>query len=173
MAQLVNRSVTMINTMDNSRLDPKGVEGKFGVSPEQMVDYLTLVGDAVDNVPGVPKVGSKTAVKWLKEYGSLDAVIAHADDIGGKVGENLRGCLDRLPLSRQLVTIKCDVNLDVGPDDLERTTPDKSRLRDLYADLEFKTWLSEILAGDELGGGREAVGKLRDCPGEKTARRVD
>ncbi|MEE9267499.1 MAG: DNA polymerase I, partial [Gammaproteobacteria bacterium] len=151
MAQLVNRSVTMINTMDNSRLDPKGVEGKFGVSPEQMVDYLTLVGDAVDNVPGVPKVGSKTAVKWLKEYGSLDAVIAHADDIGGKVGENLRGCLDRLPLSRQLVTIKCDVNLDVGPDDLERTTPDKSRLRDLYADLEFKTWLAEILAGDELG----------------------
>ncbi len=150
-AQLVNRSVTMINTMDNSRLDPKGVEGKFGVSPEQMVDYLTLVGDAVDNVPGVPKVGPKTAVKWLKEYGSLDAVIAHADDIGGKVGENLRGCLDRLPLSRQLVTIKCDVNLDVGPDDLERTTPDKSRLRDLYADLEFKTWLAEILAGDELG----------------------
>ncbi len=151
MAQLVNRSVTMVNTMDNSRLDPKGVEGKFGVSPEQMVDYLTLVGDAVDNVPGVPKVGPKTAVKWLKEYGSLDAVIAHADDIGGKVGENLRGCLDRLPLSRQLVTIKCDVNLDVGPDDLERTTPDKSRLRDLYADLEFKTWLAEILAGDELG----------------------
>ncbi len=150
MAQLVNRSVTMVNTMDNSRLDPKGVEGKFGVSPEQMVDYLTLVGDAVDNVPGVPKVGPKTAVKWLKEYGSLDDVIAHADDIGGKVGENLRGCLDRLPLSRQLVTIKCDVNLDVGPDDLERTAPDKSRLRDLYADLEFKTWLAEILAGDEV-----------------------
>ena len=151
MAQLVNRSVTMVNTMDNSRLDPKGVEGKFGVLPEQMVDYLTLVGDAVDNVPGVPKVGPKTAVKWLKEYGSLDDVIAHADDIGGKVGESLRGCLDRLPLSRQLVTIKCDVNLDVGPDDLERMTPDKSRLRDLYADLEFKTWLAEILAGDELG----------------------
>ena len=140
----------MVNTMDNSRLDPKGVEGKFGVSPEQMVDYLTLVGDAVDNVPGVPKVGPKTAVKWLKEYGSLDDVIAHADDIGGKVGENLRGCLDRLPLSRQLVTIKCDVNLDVGPDDLARKAPDKPRLRDLYADLEFKTWLAEILAGDEM-----------------------
>ncbi|MCK5365976.1 MAG: DNA polymerase I [Gammaproteobacteria bacterium] len=150
MAQLVNRSVTMVNTMDNSRLDPKGVEGKFGVSPEQMVDYLTLVGDAVDNVPGVPKVGPKTAVKWLKEYGSLDDVIAHAGDIGGKVGESLRGCLDRLPLSRQLVTIKCDVNLDVGPDDLARKAPDKPRLRDLYADLEFKTWLAEILAGDEM-----------------------
>ena len=150
MAQLVNKSVTMVNTMDNSRLDPKGVEGKFGVSPEQMVDYLTLVGDAVDNVPGVPKVGPKTAVKWLKEYGSLDDVIAHAGDIGGKVGESLRGCLDRLPLSRQLVTIKCDVNLDVGPDDLERKAPDKPRLRDLYADLEFKTWLAEILAGDDV-----------------------
>lgn len=149
MAQLVNGSVTMVNTMDNSRLDPKGVEGKFGVTPEQMVDYLTLVGDAVDNVPGVPKVGPKTAVKWLKEYGSLDGIIAHADEIGGKVGESLRGCLDRLPLSRQLVTIKCDVALDVGPDNLEREAPDKSQLRELYADLEFKTWLAEILAGEE------------------------
>jgi DNA polymerase-1 len=149
MAQLVNGSVTMVNTMDNSRLDPKGVEGKFGVTPEQMVDYLTLVGDAVDNVPGVPKVGPKTAVKWLKEYGSLDGIIAHADEIGGKVGESLRGCLDRLPLSRQLVTIKCDVALDVGPDNLERKAPDKSQLRELYADLEFKTWLAEILAGEE------------------------
>jgi DNA polymerase-1 len=149
MAQLVNGSVTMVNTMDNSRLDPKGVEGKFGVTPEQMVDYLTLVGDAVDNVPGVPKVGPKTAVKWLKEYGSLDAIIAHADEFGGKVGESLRGCLDRLPLSRQLVTIKCDVDLGVGPDDLERKAPDKSQLRELYADLEFKTWLAEILAGQE------------------------
>jgi DNA polymerase-1 len=139
----------MVNTMDNSRLDPKGVEGKFGVTPEQMVDYLTLVGDAVDNVPGVPKVGPKTAVKWLKEYGSLDGIIAHADEIGGKVGESLRGCLDRLPLSRQLVTIKCDVALDVDPDNLERKAPDKSQLRELYADLEFKTWLAEILAGQE------------------------
>jgi DNA polymerase-1 len=149
MAQLVNESVTMVNTMDNSRLDPEGVEGKFGVRPEQMVDYLTLVGDAVDNVPGVPKVGPKTAVKWLKEYGSLDSIIATADQIGGKVGENLRGCLDRLPLSRQLVTIKCDVDLDVGPDELERKAADESQLRELYADLEFKTWLAELLAGQE------------------------
>jgi DNA polymerase-1 len=139
----------MVNTMDNSRLDPEGVEGKFGVRPEQMVDYLTLVGDAVDNVPGVPKVGPKTAVKWLKEYGSLDSIIATADQIGGKVGENLRGCLDRLPLSRQLVTIKCDVDLDVGPDELERKAADESQLRELYADLEFKTWLAELLAGQE------------------------
>ncbi len=149
MAQLVNRSVTMVNTMDGRRLDPEGVEEKFGIAPEQMVDYLTLVGDAVDNVPGVPKVGPKTAVKWLKEYGSLDDIIAHADEIGGKVGENLRECLDRLPLSRTLVTIKCDVDLDVGPDGLERTAPDNARLRDLYAELEFKTWLAEILAGKE------------------------
>jgi len=150
MAQLVNKSVTMVNTMDGSRLDPTGVEDKFGVSPNQMIDYLTLVGDTVDNVPGVPKVGPKTAVKWLKEYGSLDGIIAQADKIGGKVGENLRDCLDRLPLSRQLVTIKCDVALDVGPDDLARAAPDKSRLRDLFSELEFKTWLGEILAGEDL-----------------------
>ena len=146
MAQLVNKSVTMVNTMDGSRLDPEGVENKFGVSPDRMVDYLTLVGDAVDNVPGVPKVGPKTAVKWLKEYGSLDKVMAEADKIGGKVGENLRDCLDRLPLSRQLVTIKCDVDLDSGPDDLSREPPDTSRLRELFSELEFKTWLAEILA---------------------------
>jgi DNA polymerase-1 len=150
MAQLVNKSVTMVNTMDNSRLNPKGVKDKFGVAPGQMVDYLTLVGDTVDNVPGVPKVGPKTAVKWLKQYGSLDDIIAHADEVGGKVGENLRECLDRLPLSRQLVTIKCDVDLDVGPDDLERLAPDKSLLRDLFSELEFKTWLAEILAGEDL-----------------------
>jgi len=148
MAQLVNKSVTMVNTMDNSRLDPDGVKNKFGVGPGQIIDYLTLVGDTVDNVPGVPKVGPKTAVKWLQQFGSLDEVIAHADEIGGKVGENLRETLDRLPLSRQLVTIKCDVDLDVGPDDLARTAPDESKLRDLYAELEFKTWLAEILGGD-------------------------
>jgi len=149
MAQLVNKSVTMVNTMDGGFLDPDGVENKFGITPKQMVDYLTLVGDTVDNVPGVPKVGPKTAVKWLKQYGTLDDIIAHADEIGGKVGENLRGSLERLPLSRTLVTIKRDVDLDVGPDDLRRTDPDDSRLRELYSDLEFKTWLSEILAGDE------------------------
>jgi DNA polymerase-1 len=149
MAQLVNKSVTMVNTMDGGLLDPSGVEEKFGIAPERMVDYLTLIGDTVDNVPGVPKVGPKTAAKWLKQYGSLDEIIAHADDIGGKAGENLRECLDRLPLSRTLVTIKCDVDLDVGPDDLQRASPDSDRLRDLFADLEFKTWLSEILAGDE------------------------
>jgi DNA polymerase-1 len=151
MAQLVNKTVTMVNTMDDSLLDPKGVEAKFGIAPGQMVDYLTLVGDAVDNVPGVPKVGPKTAVKWLKEYGTLDDVMENADNIGGKIGENLRECLDRLPLSRQLVTIKCDVALDVGPADLERKPPDTDQLRELFGELEFKTWLSEILAGEDPG----------------------
>jgi DNA polymerase-1 len=155
MAQLVNKTVTMVNTMDDSLLDPKGVEEKFGIAPGQMVDYLTLVGDAVDNVPGVPKVGPKTAVKWLKEYGTLDGVMENADEIGGKVGENLRGCLDRLPLSRELVTIKCDVELDQGPSDLERTAPDNDQLRELYGELEFKTWLSEVLAGDDAGAKTE------------------
>jgi DNA polymerase-1 len=148
MAQLVNNSVTLVNTMDDSWLDPNGVQNKFGVAPRQMIDYLALVGDTVDNVPGVPKVGPKTAVKWLQQYGSLDDIIAHAEEIGGKVGENLRECLDRLPLSRQLVTIKCDVGLDVGPDDLVRAAPDLSALRELYSELEFKTWLAEILAGE-------------------------
>ena len=158
MAQLVDRSVTMVNTMDGGVLDPDGVEEKFGVAPDRIVDYLTLIGDSVDNVPGVPKVGPKTAVKWLKQYGSLDEIIAHAGDIGGKVGENLRNSLEQLPLSRTLVTIKRDVELDVGPDDLECSIPDSDRLRELYSELEFKTWLSEILAdGEESPQAREQV----------------
>jgi len=156
MAQLVNKTVTMVNTMDDSVLDPKGVEAKFGIAPGQMIDYLTLVGDAVDNVPGVPKVGPKTAVKWLKEYGNLDDVMENAENIGGKVGENLRGCLDRLPLSRELVTIKCDVALDAAPAELERTPPDTAKLRELFGELEFKTWLSEILAGEDPAAKAQA-----------------
>ena len=150
MAQLVNKTVTMANTMDGGVLDPKGVEEKFGVGPQLIVDYLTLIGDTVDNVPGVPKVGPKTAVKWLSQFGTLDEIIAHAGEIGGKVGENLRECVDRLPLSRSLVTIKCDVDLDVGPEELVRSEPDTARLRELYSELEFKTWLAEILEGGEL-----------------------
>jgi DNA polymerase-1 len=149
MAQLVNDSVTMVNTMDGAVLDPAGVEEKFGIKPEQMVDYLSLVGDAVDNVPGVPKVGPKTAVKWLKAYGTLDNIVARAEEFGGKVGENLRASLEQLPLSRKLVTIKCDVPLDVEITGLELTEPDVDALRELYSHLEFKTWLSEILSGDE------------------------
>ncbi len=149
MSQLVDESVTMVNTMDGVVLDQKGVMEKFGVGPERIVDYLTLIGDTVDNVPGVSKVGPKTAVKWLREFGTLDDIISHAGEIGGKVGENLRNCVDDLPLSRTLVTIKCDVDLDVSPDELLRSEPDSARLRELYSELEFKTWLSEILAGGE------------------------
>jgi len=153
-AQLVTDDVILVNTMDGSRLDPVGVEEKFGIRPARMVDYLALVGDAVDNVPGVPKVGPKTAVKWLQTYGSLDGIVANADDIKGKVGENLRTNLAQLQLSRALVTIKCDVPLDQGdyrsPLDLVRAQPDRDRLMDLYRRLEFKTWLSELLT---TGGG--------------------
>ncbi|HEY5700778.1 MAG TPA: 5'-3' exonuclease H3TH domain-containing protein, partial [Gammaproteobacteria bacterium] len=154
MAQLVDPRISMENTMDGGRLDPDGVKQKFGVAPEQIVDYLTLVGDSVDNVPGVPKVGPKTAVKWLDAYGTLDAIIDRAAEIKGKVGENLRASLDQLPMSRELVTIKRDVALDVAPKDLELGQADTTALRECYSRLEFKTWLSELLedAGD---GGTE------------------
>ncbi|MCU0937283.1 MAG: DNA polymerase I, partial [Gammaproteobacteria bacterium] len=145
LAQLVSDRVSLVNTMDNARLDPAGVVAKFGVPPERIVDYLTLVGDAVDNVPGVPKVGPKTAAKWIGEFGSLDGVMAHAGEIPGKVGENLRASLAQLPLSRDLVTVRCDLPLGVGPDDLHVAAPDPARLRELYSALEFKTWLAEAL----------------------------
>ncbi|HEC17932.1 MAG TPA: DNA polymerase I [Gammaproteobacteria bacterium] len=148
MAQLVNEHVTLMNTMDNTTLDPHSVVEKFGIPPERIVDYLALVGDSVDNIPGVPKVGPKTAVKWLKEYGSLDGIIENADKIKGKVGENLRDSLDQLPLSKELATIKCDVPLDVGPSDLRLREPDTQRLKELNGDMEFKTWLSELLSND-------------------------
>lgn len=154
MAQLVNEHVTLMNTMDNTTLNPQGVMDKFGISPERIIDYLTLVGDSVDNIPGVPKVGPKTAVKWLNDYGSLDQVMAHADAITGKVGENLRASLEQLPLSHQLATIKCDVALDTTPDKLTVMPADKERLTKLVGELEFKTWLSELLAD---GPGTEST----------------
>jgi DNA polymerase-1 len=147
MAQLVNPHVTLVNTMTDTTMDRTGVIEKFGVPPELIIDYLTLIGDTVDNVPGVPKVGPKTAVKWLQEYGSLDAIMANADKIGGKVGENLRASLSYLPLSKQLVTIKCDVALDFSPESLHPTAEDTEALRELYARFEFKTWLSQVLGG--------------------------
>ncbi len=118
MAQLVDDHVTLVNTMTDTLLDPDGVIAKFGVTPGLIVDYLSLMGDAADNVPGVPKCGAKTAVKWLKEYGDLDGVVANAGRITGKVGEHLRAALGQLPLARQLTTIKRDVALDLGPRDL-------------------------------------------------------
>ena len=147
MAQLVNQHVTLMNTMDNSTLDPQGVMDKFGVPPERIVDYLTLMGDSVDNIPGVPKVGPKTAVKWLTQYGTLDEIITRAGEITGKVGENLRDALEQLPLSHRLATIKCDVSLDAGPTELKVQAADTERLTQLFGEMEFKTWLSELLSG--------------------------
>ncbi|MEM7465258.1 MAG: DNA polymerase I [Pseudomonadota bacterium] len=151
MAQLVTDEISLINTMDNSVLDRDGVKSKFGVTPEQIIDYLTLIGDKVDNVPGVPKVGPKTAVKWLDEFETLDNIIAHAADIKGKVGENLRDALDDLPLSKKLVTIIDDVKMDLAIDDLELKEPAQQRLVEIYTELEFKNWLKQLLdASDDI-----------------------
>ena len=154
LAQLVGDKVLLMDSMKDVTYNAAGVVNKFGVPPERMVDFLTLVGDTVDNIPGVPKVGPKTASKWLNEFGSLDELVQHADDIGGKVGENLRAALDQLPMSKALATIKLDVQLDVQPDGLQLQPADKSRLRTLYAGLEFKTWLSEL--GGLSGGDDKA-----------------
>ncbi len=143
-AQLVDANTTLINTMTNTRYDQAAVLEKFGVAPERIVDYLALIGDAIDNVPGVANVGPKTAAKWLQTYGSLEGVIAHCREIGGRVGASLCAALDQLPLSRQLVTIKCDVGLPVTLDDLQRRAPDQAVLRELCARYEFKTWLAEL-----------------------------
>lgn len=146
LAQLVNDQVTLINTMTNSTLTPLGVEEKFGVPPHRIIDYLTLVGDTSDNVPGVPQVGPKTAVKWLKEYGSLENIITNVDKISGKVGENLRAHLTQIPLTQSLVTIKTNVELPIHITDLCRQPVSNEALIDLYKKLEFKTWLAGLQA---------------------------
>lgn len=143
-AQLVNAKVTLVNTMTNTVLDTASVQTKFGVTPEQITDYLTLIGDTVDNIPGVPKVGPKTAAAWLNQYGSLDNLMAHADEIKGKVGENLRASLAFLPLSKQLVTIKTDFPLPIAIDGLQRLPEQREQLFSLLKQLEFKSWLAEI-----------------------------
>jgi len=144
LAQLVDERVTLVNTMSNEALDANGVQAKFGVPPERIVDYLALIGDAVDNVPGVPKVGPKTAAKWIAQYGSLDAVITHASEIGGAVGENLRKTLDWLPKARALLTVKRDVELPLTLDDLIDGEGDRERQRELYRRFGFRTWLNEL-----------------------------
>jgi DNA polymerase-1 len=144
MAQLVGPQVTLLNTMNNETLDEAGVLAKFGVPPVRIVDYLTLIGDTVDNVPGVPKVGPKTAAKWLGEYGDLDALVANAAAIKGVAGENLRGHLDFLPLGRKLVTICCDLTLPQAPADLTPQAPDNAKLAELFARFHFRSWLKEV-----------------------------
>mgnify|MGYP001813820762 FL=1 len=144
MAQLVNAHVSLVNTMSQTSLDEAGVEEKFGVTPGQIIDYLALTGDSSDNIPGVPRVGPKTAAKWLGTFGSLDNLIAHAGDIKGKVGESLREHLEQLPLSRELTTIRCNLELDSAPADLQVQAADKDALRTLYAGLEFTRLLDEL-----------------------------
>jgi len=147
MAQLVNDHVTLVNTMTETHMDSAAVLDKFGVPPERIIDYLALMGDSVDNIPGVPKVGPKTAAKWLNQYGSLDAIMEQSDNITGKVGENLRSSLEQLPLSRTLTTIKCDVPLPVDLHSLTPSEPDNTALAAYFTELEFKAWREELQAG--------------------------
>ena len=156
MAQLVNQHVTLVNTMDNRVTDIDGVKTRFGVPADKFIDYLTLVGDTADNIPGVPKVGPKTAVKLLEEFGDLDTLMQRADEVKGKLGENLRNSLEFLPLSRDLVTIRCQLDLPLKLDELKINEADETRLKDLYARLQFKTWLTELGgANDELSADAE------------------
>ncbi len=161
MAQLVNPHVSLVNTMSNEKLDEGGVAAKFGVPATRIVDYLALVGDAVDGVPGVEKCGPKTAVKWLTQYGSLDNLVAHADEIGGVVGENLRKTLDWLPKGRELLTIKCDVALPVELHALTPQPQDTPRLIELFERCEFKTWLREAIGAGEAGQSAAASGRQK------------
>ena len=151
MAQLVSDHVTLINTMTETRMDRDGVVDKFGIRPEQIVDYLALVGDTSDNIPGVNKCGPKTAVKWLQQYQDIDNLIAHADDIGGKIGEHLRAALDTIPLSRELATIKTDVELDCGIQELDPTPQDNEQLLSLFREYEFKSWVAELEDAPDSG----------------------
>lgn len=160
--QLVNEHITVVNTMRDAFrrvddvLDIAGVERKFGIPPSLIIDYLVLVGDTSDNVPGVEKVGPKTAVKWLTEYGSLDNIVANADKITGKVGENLRASLNWLPTARQLITIRCDIGIQENLSDLAPQAIDKTKLAELFDRFEFKSWRREL---ENMPDGVQNVGK--------------
>lgn len=144
MAQLVTEDIILENTMSNTRLDIQGVIDKFGVRPEQIIDYLALMGDSSDNIPGVPKVGPKTASKWLEQYQTLENLVANADKITGKIGENLRASLEQLPLAKQLTTIKCDLNLPYDMADLKRRPIIIDTLKSLLTELGFFSWLKTL-----------------------------
>ena len=169
LAQLITPRVTLVNTMSNEKLDMQSVVAKFGVRADQILDLLTLTGDAVDNVPGVAKVGPKTAAKWLAEYGTLDQVIAHAGDIGGVVGENLRAALDWLPQGRKLLTVKTDCTLPVTPTGLVVQPVDSAKLRNLLERFEFKTWLKDVDDGPRDAAVHTAAAKITaPAPAEST-----
>jgi DNA polymerase-1 len=170
-AQLVSPQVTLINTMSNEILDEGGVLAKFGIPPVRMLDYLALVGDTADNIPGVEKVGPKTALKWLAQYGTLDNIITHASEIGGVVGENLRKSLDWLDKSRELLAIKCDVALPIELHSLGLKPQDTAKLAELYERLDLKTWLKELqqTPGSE---NNNAPPSASDHPGSALRRQI-
>src|SRR6188474_2700575 len=158
MAQLVEPNITCINTMSGTVLDRDGVKAKFDVFPEQIIDYLALVGDSSDNIPGIDKVGPKTAAKWLGQYTTLDKLVADAANVGGKVGENLRAGLATLELARKLATIRTDIPLPLSLDDLKRKAPDNDALRALYTRLELRSLLKQ------LDGASAATPTAPDAP---------
>jgi DNA polymerase I len=168
MAQLVDESVTLINTMTHSLLDRAGVKAKFDVFPEQIIDYLALVGDSSDNIPGIEKVGPKTAAKWLGQYQTLDNLIANASQISGKVGDNLRAGLQTLELSRKLATIHTDLELPLAHDQLTPTKPDEQALRELYTRYELRSLLKQLEGGipaDITSAGAPAAASPSPAPG--------
>jgi len=174
MAQLVDGHVRLTNTMTGTTLDRSGVIEKFGVPPERIIDLLALMGDSVDNIPGVDKCGPKTAAKWLAEYDTLDGVMENADKIGGKVGENLRAALGHLPLSRRLATIKTDVALDVAPTDLTLRERDVEALRALYRRYGFNAALKDLEFGNGNGGnGRNGEAGMKVAPQYRAVRSED
>ena len=170
MAQLVNQHVRLINTMTDVELDEAGVLDKFGVKPDQIIDYLTLMGDKVDNIPGVDKCGPKTAVKWLAEYGTLTEVMANADNVKGKVGENLRSALAQLPLSYQLATIKLDVELEQTAGELQPQAADVETLTELYQKFELKRLLADLQSGTK---GNTQLDSIAEQPSEDLVKASD
>ncbi len=168
MAQLVNENVSLINTMTGVEMDIDGVVEKFGVRPDQIIDYLALVGDTADNIPGVPKCGPKTAVKWLTQYNTLEGVMENADSIKGKVGEYLRESLAHLPLSYELATIKLDVELDEDINAMHPKAPDEAALKTLYTEYEFRHWIEEL-----ANGSNNEVSDITDNDQPKISKKYD
>lgn len=172
LAQLVDDHVRLVNTMSNTVLGIEGVVEKYGVPPSSIIDYLALMGDSVDNVPGIPKVGPKTAVKWLAQYQSLEEIVHHADEIKGKVGESLRAHLEQLYLSKELVTLKLDVDLEFKPHELLQSDPDKDALRKAYSHWQFRHWLSE-LDSSENNNDKQAQTRIRKEPSPTSSKREE
>ena len=173
LAQLVDEHVGLVNTMDGSALDRAGVVAKFGVTPEQIIDYLALVGDSSDNIPGVPGVGPKTAAKWLQQYGDLDTLKRHAGDVSGKVGERLRESLPNLDLSKRLATIRCDLELTVAARDLALRAPDTARLVSLLERLEFSRLIRRVRDADARAAGSPSAAGPTVLAAAKTEGRYD